>query len=235
MDDAFDLLGDLGGARRGGQVDIAGLLPARVGMPSTYELQNLGFSTEQIYAMVQGRIVAPGSGRDLHKRLDGLDTRQDDKRYDFDWITSSDPTRKRSSNAENMIGLQFRERGYNIIIQPERRQLNRINYWSQDKNPDFIIEGLVFDAYAPTTSSASSITRAINKKLSAAQTDRIIVDITESKVTLEQLMDEFIDNGDGKLYNLAQGLDLKELWIRNNDQLFPLLTVENMQTNMLWP
>ena len=54
-------------------------------------------------------------------------------------------------------------------------------------------------------------------------------------MTLEELVKQFTGYNDGFLYNLGEGLDLEQLWIRNNDQLFPFLVVENKQVKMLWP
>ena len=61
------------------------------------------------------------------------------------------------------------------------------------------------------------------------------MDITESTVTERELAEQFTEYGKGMLYNLKEGTDLKELWIRKNDQLFPFLTVENNNIRMLWP
>ena len=71
--------------------------------------------------------------------------------------------------------------------------------------------------------------------MNTGQADRVILDITESNVTLQGLSDQFTQWGDGMLYNLEAGVDLKEMWIRKNDQLFPFLIVENSQIAMLWP
>ena len=101
--------------------------------------------------------------------------------------------------------------------------------------PDFIIEEKAFDAIAVRTSSKRNIADRVSGKLRGRQADSIILDITESNVTLEELAEQFTEYGDRMLYNLGKGLDLEQLWIRNNDQLFPFLVVENQQIRMLWP
>ena len=186
-------------------------------------------------ALEQGRVTVPGSSGDLHKELDRLDSRPVDRRYNVNWYKEKDEVNRISGNAENTIGLQFDELGYGVVTKPTRTQLDEIGYWSQVKKPDFIIEDSVYDAIAVSTSDARNIAGRITEKLSARQADNIILDITESNVTLEELATQFKGHHDGFLYNLGEGLDLEQLWIRNNDQLFPFLVVENQQIRMLWP
>ena len=186
-------------------------------------------------ALEQGRVTVPGSSGGLHKELDRLDSRPVDKRYNVNWYKEKDEVNRISGNAENTIGLQFDELGYGVVTKPTRTQLDEIGYWSQRKKPDFIIEDRVFDAIAVNTSNERSIADRINEKLASGQADNIVLDITESNVTLQNLAKQFTKWGDGMLYNLGEGLDLEQLWIRSNDQLFPFLVVENQKIIMLWP
>jgi len=186
-------------------------------------------------ALEQGRVTVPGSSGGLHKELDRLDSRPVDKRYNVNWYKEKDEVNRISGNAENTIGLQFDELGYGVVTKPTRTQLDEIGYWSQRKKPDFIIEDRVFDAIAVNTSNERSIADRINEKLASGQADNIVLDITESNVTLQKLAKQFTKWGDGMLYNLGEGLDLEQLWIRSNDQLFPFLVVENQKIIMLWP
>ena len=223
------------GMKHLGRTPLGRLFPARAGMRSVEQLRKQGFSSAQIEALVEGRIVVPGSQKARHKKLDRIDSRPEDRQYNVDWYKDDDVPNKISGNAENMIGLQFGELGYGVVIKPTRKQLDEIGYWSQQTRPDLIIEGKAFDTIAVRTPNARNIADRISEKLGVRQADSLILDITESNVTLQALATQFAVWGDGMLYNLRGGLDLEQLWIRNNDQLFPFLVVENLEIIMLWP
>ncbi len=222
--------------KRLGRTPLGRLLPARIGMRSAEQLRKQGFTSAQIEAIAQSRIVAPGSKSELHKRLDAIDSRRPDERLNVRWYDPNSPENTISGRAENDIGELFKGLDYNVIIKPTDTQLAHpeIAYKGTGK-PDYIIEGKVFDAYAPNTNNLRNIASTIEEKLESGQADRLIVDITESTVTEGDLAKQFKEYGDGMLYNLNKGTDLRELWLRKNDQLFPFLTVENSRIRMLWP
>ena len=195
-----------------------------------------GWNTRQTEALTQGRIVAPGSKSGLHQELDAIDSRPPDERFNVNWADPKSAENTISGRAENDIGKQFERRGYNVVIKPTRTQLDhpKIGYKGAG-TPDYIIEGEVFDAYSPNRHNPRNIASRVQRKLESGQADRIIVDITESTVTEGELAKQFKKHGDGMLYNLDKGTDLRELWIRKNDQLFPFLTIENNNIRMLWP
>ena len=196
---------------------------------------HLDLNQSAIEAMAAGRIVKPGSHTDLHQQLDAIDSRPIDRRYNVDWRDLKDKYNTFSGVAENEIGIRFWERGFNVVIKPTRDQLKAVGYTRSTK-PDYIIEGQVFDAMTALTHKPRNIAdRLKESKLETSQVDRVILDVTRSNVTLQNLSDQFTQWGDGMLYNLETGMDLKEMWIRDNDQLFPFLIVENSQIRMLWP
>lgn len=61
------------------------------------------------------------------------------------------------------------------------------------KNPDFRIEGQVFDNYAPTAKNPRSIWSAVQKKVDAGQTDRVVLNLGDSDADLGALRSQFQD------------------------------------------
>ncbi|MBO4255392.1 hypothetical protein GRC12_16135 [Streptomyces griseorubiginosus] len=59
------------------------------------------------------------------------------------------------------------------------------------KNPDFRIEGKVFDNYAPTAKNPRSIWTAVQKKVDAGQTDRVVLNLGDSDADLGALRSQF--------------------------------------------
>ena len=63
------------------------------------------------------------------------------------------------------------------------------------KEPDYRIGGQVFDCYAPSSSSASSIWINIyERKISQGQTNRIVLNLNDSSVSIDALRQEAISN-----------------------------------------
>ncbi|MET7380129.1 hypothetical protein ABZT08_15155 [Streptomyces sp. NPDC005526] len=59
------------------------------------------------------------------------------------------------------------------------------------KNPDFRIEGKVFDNYAPTAKNPRSIWTAVQKKVDAGQTERVVLNLGDSDADLGALRSQF--------------------------------------------
>lgn len=55
------------------------------------------------------------------------------------------------------------------------------------RNPDYKIEGEYFDCYAPTTNNLDNIRNAISEKVTKGQADRIVLNLDNTSVTLEQV------------------------------------------------
>lgn len=62
------------------------------------------------------------------------------------------------------------------------------------KNPDYVIEGQVFDNYAPSTSNARNIATLIERsKVATGQADRIVLNLDDSAVSLDALRKQMTD------------------------------------------
>jgi hypothetical protein len=53
------------------------------------------------------------------------------------------------------------------------------------KNPDFRIEGQIFDNYAPTTSNPRNIADTLKTKIQKGQADRFVLNLDDSSVSPE--------------------------------------------------
>lgn len=62
----------------------------------------------------------------------------------------------------------------------------------EGRQPDYIIEGQVFDCVAPraTTSARNIATRIAEEKIAAGQATRFILNLDRSRITLEDLRDQ---------------------------------------------
>jgi Contact-dependent growth inhibition CdiA C-terminal domain len=58
------------------------------------------------------------------------------------------------------------------------------------KNPDFRIEGEIFDAYSPNTPKASNIAKALQNKINRGQASRFVLNLEDSGVTLADLQSQ---------------------------------------------
>ncbi len=64
--------------------------------------------------------------------------------------------------------------------------------WTEGpKNPDFRIEGQIFDNYTPTSNSARNIWSAVQDKILHEQTVRVVINLRDTAVTFEQLREQF--------------------------------------------
>ncbi|PLS76560.1 MAG: hypothetical protein CYG61_01630 [Actinobacteria bacterium] len=55
------------------------------------------------------------------------------------------------------------------------------------KSADYLIEGRIFDNYAPSTPKPRSLWRTVQANVDAGQTERVVVDLADSPVTASQL------------------------------------------------
>ena len=76
----------------------------------------------------------------------------------------------------------------------------RANRLNPDKNPDLIVEGKVFDVYAPGSWSARNIADNVLKKTGHDQTQRVVVHLGDTNITRAQLEAAFREHpGSSKL------------------------------------
>lgn len=85
---------------------------------------------------------------------------------------------KRSLERENESAIILAQAGYNVEQNPDVTGY---------KQPDYKIEGRVFDCYAPKTKKAYNIVNAIANKVNQGQTERIILNLEDSEVPLKKL------------------------------------------------
>ncbi|MFE1572853.1 CdiA C-terminal domain-containing protein [Comamonas odontotermitis] len=55
------------------------------------------------------------------------------------------------------------------------------------KNPDYIINGQVFDNYAPSTSNVRNAADVIGGKVASGQADNVVVNLADSSITPDAL------------------------------------------------
>jgi hypothetical protein len=106
---------------------------------------------------------------------------------------NADADFKRGIARENESADTLSKKGYKVEQNPDVA--------SQTTNPDFRIEGHLFDNYAPTTSDARSIVDQINKKV-ANQAPRIVLNLADTGVTRSQLRQALQDYGSAALQEL---------------------------------
>lgn len=98
---------------------------------------------------------------------------------------NADPTTARAFTRENESADIMAKNGYKVEQNPDVP--------GTDKNPDYLIEGEVFDCYAPTASNARSISTGIAKKVESGQTDRVILNLSDSNVDVAAMRKQLND------------------------------------------
>lgn len=87
---------------------------------------------------------------------------------------------------ENESARVLADNGYHVEQNPLRR--------SNGKEPDYKINGEYADCMAPSTSNARNIAGRIKKeKVDRGQADRIILNLDDSKVTIEAMKKQLLD------------------------------------------
>ncbi len=181
------------------RADNVPLLPARSGMYSRYRLRELGFSDELIDAMMSRGATSPGIGKAQHDALEKL--REKNRLAPG----SSAGIIKQNENFQ-LLRDQY---GYNIINEPNQRQLKEVGFYerrnardelinSKRSNPDYIIEGEIFDSYTvgkpeerivPAEQAIDRIWDAMYEKV-PKQTNRLVIDLSYTSLTPEQFIDD---------------------------------------------
>ena len=112
--------------------------------------------------------------------------------------------KQRAIMRENESADTLADKGYNVEQNPPTLP--------NGKNPDYRIEGKIFDNLALTSSNPDQIRKGISRKVKSEQTDRIILNLNDSYVTLELLRDTL----SRKPIN-----ELKEIIVIKNGQVIP--------------
>jgi hypothetical protein len=96
---------------------------------------------------------------------------------------------------ENIRALELQEEAANILAQAgfDIKRLPKSNIPNK-KNPDFEIEGNTFDHIAFSSPKARNIwKRSLDEKVAVGQADRLVINISDSKVKLPDLQKQFVD------------------------------------------
>lgn len=95
---------------------------------------------------------------------------------------------KTSTRNENPMADRLASAGYRVIqnprIPPEQMIERGLDF---EKNPDYIVEGRVFDLYTPFTETAKQVYLGITVKINDKQTDRVVVDLRHTQTTRAEL------------------------------------------------
>jgi hypothetical protein len=112
--------------------------------------------------------------------------------------SGGDPTNGRSDELENSGAAKIADSGYRIHQNPTPEQVARARADTGDtgrptKNPDFLIEGRVFDCYSPTKANkpVRGIWDEAEDKVNKGQTQRVVVNLEDWRGDLGALQRQF--------------------------------------------
>lgn len=86
----------------------------------------------------------------------------------------SDAVTTRSLVLENQSATTLANNGYDVVQNPNV---------AGPKNPDYLVNGQVFDNYAPSTGNVRNIASTISDKVSSGQASNIVVNLADSSAT----------------------------------------------------
>ena len=93
--------------------------------------------------------------------------------------SADDAATIRSLTRENESAATLANNGYKVEQNPATLP--------NGKNPDYIVNGQVFDNYAPSTSSARNAASEIQGKVAKGQTENVVVNLADTTITPAQL------------------------------------------------
>ncbi|PIT44306.1 hypothetical protein BHC46_10280 [Snodgrassella alvi] len=97
-----------------------------------------------------------------------------------------------NASAENIRSLQ-RENESAKILSQNGYHVEQNPITSGIKNPDYKINGEIFDNYAPSSSNIRNIWREVDKKVQKGQTNSVVINLADSKATVTDLQKQFKD------------------------------------------
>ncbi len=108
--------------------------------------------------------------------------------------TSNVSEQARGLRRQNEAAEVMSKNGYHVEYQPkitETDKMSRFPWFKEGKKPDFKIEGEIFDALSPEKStSLTNIVKSIAKKTTRNQARRILLNLDDSKVSIQELAEE---------------------------------------------
>ncbi|WP_431728495.1 hypothetical protein [Verrucosispora sp. TAA-831] len=106
---------------------------------------------------------------------------------------------RRSLELENGCADTVAGQGYRVHQNPTRREIAEArestgDAGKPDKEPDYLIEGLVFDCYSPTPGKAvRGVWTEVSGKVSSQQTQRVVLHLRDWRGDLGALQKQFDD------------------------------------------
>jgi Domain of unknown function (DUF4157)/Contact-dependent growth inhibition CdiA C-terminal domain len=101
------------------------------------------------------------------------------------------PTEINPKDAPENIRALTRENESAQILAREGHDVTQNPSVPGPKNPDFLVDGQIYDNYAPTTSTSRSIWSVVKGKVESGQASRIVLNLDDSAVSLEALAKQF--------------------------------------------
>ena len=96
--------------------------------------------------------------------------------------SADDAATIRSLTRENESATTLANNGYRVQQNPPSLP--------NGKNPDYIVNGQIFDNYAPSTGNVRNAARVIEVKVAVGQADHVVVNLTDSLITPSALKDQ---------------------------------------------
>ncbi|WP_306215117.1 CdiA C-terminal domain-containing protein [Actinoplanes sp. RD1] len=107
---------------------------------------------------------------------------------------------RRSLELENSAANTLADQGYRVRQNPTKAEiaearLNTGDVGKTEKDPDYLVEGRVFDCYSPTNpgKSVRSIWTAVATKVESGQTQRVVVNLEDWHGDLAALKSQFAE------------------------------------------
>lgn len=101
--------------------------------------------------------------------------------------TNDDAETKRALLRENEAAITLAQAGYNVEQRPSVSHTR--------KRPDYRIEGQIFDCYAPASrTTAYNIIDTLARKVALGQTQRIILNLNDSLLSIEEIQQQLTAN-----------------------------------------
>lgn len=117
-----------------------------------------------------------------------------------DILPGEDDDVRRSLEMENSGAVVLADRGYHVQQNPSRDEIARARLDSGDvgnpgKDPDYLLEGRVFDCYSPVKPGkvVRSIWSEAEEKVEDGQTQRVVVNLEDWRGDLSALKKQFAD------------------------------------------
>ncbi|WP_432040180.1 hypothetical protein [Streptomyces cucumeris] len=96
----------------------------------------------------------------------------------------ADPETRRALSRQNEAADRLAQHGYDVEHAPQV---------PGSRNPDYKINDKVFDCYSPSSGNARNIAREMEKKVEKLQTERVVLNLTDSSVDVSKMYAQLHD------------------------------------------